>query len=307
MNKSLRLLTLPLALSALAFVITRCNWHKPTITGFALIPAGSFQMGDQSNPLAGGSNELPVHGVHVSAFYMAKHLVTKEDWDAVRVWGMSHGYTDLAAGQSKGENHPVHAISWDDIVKWCNARSEMEGLTACYLVSGVIYQTGSSNGVVCNWSANGYRLPTEAEWEKAARGGLEGKNFPWGNTISHKNANFYNNGNEGFQTGAKGYDQIYGSGAYPYTSPVASFTPNGYGLYDMSGNLFEWCWDYWGNYTAGLQTDPRGPASGSVRVFRGGSWFSNADDCRLSSRNEFCDPLNAEYGFGFRVARSSVP
>ena len=91
----------------------------------------------------------------------------------------------------KAASHPVHAINWYAVVKWCNARSQKEGLTPCYTVCGATYQTGNNAAVICNWAASGYRLPTEAEWEKAARGGLSGKNFPWGDTISHSQANYY--------------------------------------------------------------------------------------------------------------------
>jgi formylglycine-generating enzyme required for sulfatase activity len=269
---------------------------------FALIPAGSFQMGDQSSPLLGYSHELPVHTVQVSGFYMAKYLVTKADWDAVRTWGLTHGYTDLSTGEGKAANHPVWSISWYDMVKWCDARSEKEGLTPCYTVGGAVYRTGSS-APVCNWSANGYRLPSEAEWEKAARGGLVGMNFPWGNTISHANANFCNNGGESYQTGATGYDPTWGTGATPYTSPVGSFAANGYGLYDMAGNVWEWCWDWDGSYTAGSQTDPRGPASGSGRVVRGGGCGGVASDCRVANRGSVGPGVYG--GIGFRVARSS--
>ena len=285
----------------------------PAPTGFALIPAGSFQMGDQSNPLVGNSDELPVHSVYVSGFYMAKHETTKELWDEVRAWGLVHGYTDLAVGNgsytSKGANHPVHSISWFDMVKWCNARSEKENLTPCYTAFGLIYKTGT-NEPDCNWSAGGYRLPTEAEWEKAARGGVSGKNFPWGtDTISHSQANYYAGafpGNNSYDLSAavNNYHPAYAVGGYPYSSPVGSFAPNGYGLYDVSGNMWEWCWDRYEAYPATSQTDPRGSVSGSYRVVRGGSWVNFAIRCRVAGRiNNFPGYLL----IGFRIARSSVP
>ncbi len=301
------------------FTVTTYNAGTP-LSGFAYIPAGSFQMGDQSSPLVGYSYELPVHSVYVSGFYMGRTEVTWLDWRTVRDWAVTHGYTDLTGtGAGKADTHPVHTITWYEMVKWCNAKSEKDGLTPCYTVSGAVYRTGNSDAVVCNWSANGYRLPTEAEWEKAARGGLSALNFPWGNTISHSQANYCvysDNGTTNYYsydvTPRPGYatnyydHPSYNDGVYPYTSPVGSFAPNGYGLYDMSGNLWEWCWDWWGSYTAGSQTDPRGPASGSPRVLRGGSWSYDAYGCRVADRYRY-DPFDSYIDFGFRVARSSVP
>jgi formylglycine-generating enzyme required for sulfatase activity len=181
-------------------------------------------------------------------------------------------------------------------------------------VGGVEYKTGSSTPD-CNWSANGYRLPSEAEWEKAARGGLSARNFPWGDTITHSQANYYvysSNGTTNYfsydVSPTRGYHPTWSNnddGNYLYTSPVGSFAPNGYGLYDMAGNLWEWCWDWSGSYTAGSQTDPRGAASGSYRVIRGGYWDNNAYFCRVAFRNDY-DP-GYDYYFGFRLARSSVP
>jgi formylglycine-generating enzyme required for sulfatase activity len=283
----------------------------PAPAGFSLISSGSFQMGDQSSPLVGYSWELPVHTVQVSAFYMAKNLVTKELWDDVRAWGLTHNYTDLAAGNgsyaSKGVNHPVHSITWYDMVKWCNARSEKENLTPCYTVLEAIYKTGQSDVVVCNWGANGYRLPTEAEWEKAARGHLSAQNFPWGNTITHSQANYYSSSSYSYDVSpTRSYHPSYNNGDPPYTSPVGSFAPNGYGLYDMVGNVWEWCWDYYGLYAAGSQTDPRGATSGLYRVLRGGYWYLYADYCRVAYRNSY-NPTSGSYYFGFRPARSSVP
>ena len=295
----------------------------PAPDGFALIPAGSFQMGDQSNPLVGSSVELPVHSVYVSAFYIGKYEVTKEEWDTVRAWGTNNGYTDLPVGNgsyaSKGANHPVHSINWYAMVKWCNARSDKDNLTPCYTVGGLIYKTGSSEPD-CNWNANGYRLPSEAEWEKAARSSLAGKNFPWGtDTISQSQANYRvdsSNGTTNYfsydvtprppATGTTYYNPSYTAGGDPYSSPVGSFAPNGYGLYDMVGNMEEWCWDRYAAYPSTSQTDPRGAASGSRRVFRGGSWPYGAVFCRVAWRNDN-EPTLSHIAIGFRMARSSVP
>ena len=277
----------------------------PAPSGFSLIPAGSLTMGQT------GIAE-PVHSVYVSAFYMAKYETTKELLDAVRAWGLNNGYTDLAVGNgsyaSKGINHPVHSITWYDMVKWCNARSEKENLVPCYTVSGTTYKTGQNSAVVCNFAASGFRLPTEAEWEKAARGRVSGKLFPWGtDTITHNQANYYSSSSYAYDVSStRDYHPTYYVGNYPYSSPVTSFTPNAYDLYNMSGNVWEWCWDWYGSYAAGSQTDPRGPASGSYRVFRGGSWSFVADYCRVAFRG-YDGPSSSSYFIGFRVARSSVP
>lgn len=279
--------------------------------GFALIPAGWFTMGRTSGDTDG--NAPPV-SVYVSAFYMAKYEVTKALWDEVRTWGLANGYTDLPTGGGKAANHPVHSINWYAMVKWCNARSMKEGLTPCYSVSGLTYQTGNSDSVACNWSASGYRLPTEAEWEKAARGGVGGKRFSWGaDTINHSNANYRAN-SSAYSYDTSGYTSFtyhpsYTSGGTPYTSPVGSFAANGYGLYDMAGNVSEWCWDWYSAsyYTSG-SSDPRGPVSGSHRVGRGGSWVASAISARCMERGNDSPPPGITYNrHGFRPARSSVP
>ena len=277
------------------------------IIGFPLIPAGSFQMG---NAMAADTDrtDAPIRTVTVSAFYMAQNLVTFSDWDTVRTWGGTHGYPDLSSGLGKAANHPVLMITWYDAVKWCNARSEMEGLTPCYTLSGAVYRTTNSDVVDCNWTANGYRLPTEAEWEKAARGGLSGKRFPWGDTISESQANYYGDPvNFSYDLGPAGYNSIGRIGStFKGTSPVGSFPANGYGLYDMAGNAFEWCWDWEGTYAVGSQTDPRGAASGSGRGGRGGFLNNDARYCRVAFRYGSFPAFNNQ-GFGFRIARSFVP
>ena len=282
------------------FKVTVTELSPPLPVGFSLVPAGAFTMGDSLD----GISDAPVRTVTLSAFYMGQKEVTMAEWDAVRTWAVSHGYADLPVGAGKATNHPVQTVSWWDVVKWCNALSELEGLSPCYTVSGAVMKTGTNVPTV-NWATNGYRLPTEAEWEKAARAGLSGKRFPWGNTISHAQANFRNDGGETYQTGTAGYHPTYATGSLPYTSPVGSFTANGYGLQDMAGNVFEWCWDWWGTYASGAQTDPRGAASGSARVVRGGSWFRYADLCRAAYRT-YDVPANSSYRMGFRPARSSV-
>jgi len=279
--------------------------------GMALIPAGSFTMGDN---LDGNGDALPLHTVYVSAFYMDKYDVTKALWDDVYNWAIIHGYSFDYAGSGKAANHPVQTIDWYDSVKWCNARSEKEGLNFCYYTSAAqttVYRSGQvdlTNACV-NWAANGYRLPTEAEWEKAARGGASGQRFPWGNTISWSQANYYayplSAGGDTYDVNpTEGSHPTFNEGVYPYTSPAGYFAPNGYGLYDMAGNVSQWCWDWYGVYSSGSQTDPRGPTSGSYyvpRVFRGGGWAFTAHDCGAADRDgDYGEPTVSRDFIGFR-------
>ncbi len=289
--------------------------------GMALIPAGNFQMGNAMDPAEGNTSELPVHTLYVSAFYMDRYEVTKQLWDEVRTWGSSNGrgYDDLPAGGGKAPTHPVHTVSWYAMVKWCNARSQKEGLMPCYYTNdaqtpATIYIMGSVNvtNAQVKWGANGYRLPTEAEWEKATRGGLNGKRFPSGNTINHTQANYYSVWVGGLPLYSydvspdEGYHPNYAVNGFPYTSPAGSFAPNGYGLYDMAGNVWECCWDWYesGYYSTSPSTDPHGPPTSSYRVIRGGSWFypSFASRCRAADRTY--ENAGTSYDFvGFRTVR----
>jgi formylglycine-generating enzyme required for sulfatase activity/protocatechuate 3,4-dioxygenase beta subunit len=288
-----------------ASVLLTTNSLK-AIEGFSLIPAGSFTMGNSMTEDA-DITDAPIRTVTLDAFYMGKYEVTKAEWDEVRTWGLANGYTDLADGAGKAGNHPVHSISWYDMVKWCNARSEKEGLAPVYYANDAqttIYKTGSVNvtNAQVKWTANGYRLPTEAEWEKAARGGLNGDRFPWGNMISHDQANFNNLEHENYQFDTRNYHAEYSEGIKPYTAPVGSFVSNDYGLHDIVGNVWEMCWDIYGSYPSGNLNNPRGALSGAYRIFRGGSWDDEASCMRIAFRGDDGKPEYKDYWTGFRLA-----
>ena len=291
-------------------------------SGMALIPAGSFTMG---NYLINGNsitndpdipNANPTN-VYVSAFYMDVNLVSYALWTNVYQWATNHGYSFDNPGAGKAADHPVQSVDWFDCVKWCNARSQQAGLMPVYYTDAGLTQVFTNGDfgttVYPNWAAKGYRLPTEAEWEKAARGGLSGQRFPWGptNLISQSLANYFSApAFDSFDLGPKGYNTGYTNGfVSPYTSPVGSFAPNGYGLFDMAGNVNEWCWDWYAGptYPAGSPylggTDPRGPATGTERVMRGGSWIDRASLARCAFRNHYF-PQNAPYERGLRCVRT---
>jgi len=271
-----------------------------------LIPAGSFTMGDA---LDGTGSALPLHTVYVSAFYMDRYEVTKALWDEVKGWSGGNGYSYESAGSGKAANHPVQTVNWRDCVKWCNARSQKEGRTPCYYNEAgltTLYKTGV-DAPYMKWEANGYRLPTEAEWEKAARGGANGRRFPWsnGDTITHGLANYcvYQLCGTNYyacdESPTAGYHPGFADRVWPYTSPVGSFEANGYGLYDMAGNVWEWCWDRDGAYPSNPQSDPHGPEVGSYRVYRGGSWYKCAVQCRVAIRYYYASAYR-NYDLGFR-------
>ena len=276
-------------------------------SGMVLIPAGSFTMGDTFNE--GESDERPTHTVFVSAFNMDRYEVTKALWDEVYQWAITHGYSFDNFGEGKAVNHPVQSVNWYDVVKWCNARSEKAGRVPAYYTSAgqtTVYRTGQVD-VQNDWVKwdLGYRLPTEAEWEKAARGGVGGRRFPWGDTITHSQANYYSYWEGGHPFDAydlsptRDFHPSYASGYLPYTSAVGSFGANGYGLYDMAGNVWDWCWDGWDSYSSRSVSDPRGPALGSRRVSRGGNWSYSAFYCRTADRYSHW-PGGGIIDFGFR-------
>lgn len=275
--------------------------------GFVFIPADRYSIGRVQGD---ADSDAPPVSVKLSDFHIQKHETTQALWEEVRTWAMKNGYTDLAAGAGKATDHPVHSVNWYDAVKWCNARSQKEGLTPCYQSGGAVFRSGIAEPTV-DWQANGYRLPTEAEWEVAARGGVKGKRFPWGgDSIRHADANYWAN------EAAFAYDQSgcrvytfhpdYEDGRKPFTSPVGRFAANGHGLHDMAGNVWEWCWDWLdaGSYKSSV-TDPSGPTSGEKRVVRGGSWGTSASRARCSFRYGSI-PNFTDYGGGFRCVRGNV-
>ena len=281
--------------------------------GMVLIPAGSnngtnpLGIGDLGNPESYDPVWYPqTYSLTVSSYYMDKNLVTKAQWDEVYNWAVTHGYSFDNAGSGKAANHPVQTVNWYDCVKWCNARSEKEGRSPAYYTTSsknMVYKTGQINieDNCVNWSS-GYRLPQPVEWEYAARGGVSGKRFPWGDTIDHDKANYfgyppgYSYGYQigySYDFGYEGYDTRYSSTGYPYTSPVGSFEAgkNGYGLYDMVGNVSQWCWSWLPPWQSG--TEDWG------RVIRGGNWSSVATYSRIGGRSGLI-PVNELDYVGFR-------
>jgi formylglycine-generating enzyme required for sulfatase activity/WD40 repeat protein len=232
-----------------------------------LIPGGSFSMGDS----AGRSDETP-HDVTVSAFYLDKYAVTQELYQ--KIMGVN-------PSKRKGATLPVERTQWTDAIRFCNKCSELEGLTPCY----------DLRTLACDFEADGYRLPTEAEWEYACRAGSTAR-YCFGDAESDLPCYAW------FKPGSGGQ-----------TRPVGEKLPNHWGLYDMHGNVWQWCNDYYSDtyYSESQRDNPRGPATGKNRVLRGGAWDCPAEKCRAAYRHsEFPVYSDACFGadsYGFRRAR----
>ena len=243
-----------------------------------LIPAGIFQMGNTGAYYSASNSEILVHTVTISkAFYMSKYEVTQKQYLAVM---------DTNPSNYKGENLPVERVSWNDAVAFCNALSQQEGKTPCYTINGT--------SVTCNFAANGYRLPTEAEWEYAAKAGTS-TDF-YSGSLTNPNCTPID----------ANLDNIawYCGNAKSTTPSVGQKQPNAFGLYDMSGNVYEWCWDWGSSYSSTAETDPKGPTSGKGHVIRGGSWNNDANYCRSAARIfVFGGPNGYGDGIGFRIVR----
>lgn len=319
----------------------------------AYIPDGSFQMGDSFGE--GYSDEFPVHTVTVDAFFMSKYEITNGQYkdflnsaysqgliavnssvvyqagsgtsypycytfqsstDSQINWNGSSFSVRSKSGRSM-VNDPMVRVSWFGAVAYCNWLSQQQGKEPCYNLTTWAYDP----------SKKGYHLPTEAQWEYAARGELSGKRFPWGDTISQTQANFYSSTDYSYDVSPvkNQYHPLWNDGIYPYTSPVGFFDGglkyksdynwpssltsyqttnggNGYGLYDMAGNVWEWCHDWYGSYSSGSQTNPTGPTTGAYRVLRGGGWSNYAYLCRVACRGRTYLPTARGLNLGFRIS-----
>jgi formylglycine-generating enzyme required for sulfatase activity len=254
------------------------------------VPGGTFEMGDVM-----GDNEFdrekPVHTVTLSPYEIGRYEVTFAQYDVFCEATGRDKPDDEGWGRG---NRPVIYVSWYDAVAYCNWLSEQQGYEPVYELDG-------REVANVDWEANGYRLPTEAEWEYAARGG--GKKVRFGNGKDTARASEINfDASENYK---KPYSEV---GKYRgQTVPVGSLnSPNGLGLHNMSGNVYEWCWDWYSGdyYASSPERNPRGPDSGSNRVVRGGSWNVNPQICRAANRNGGNPSIRGNY-LGFRVARSS--
>jgi formylglycine-generating enzyme required for sulfatase activity len=236
----------------------------------ALIPAGEFVMGDDT----ADADEKPAHKVRVSAFYMDAYEVTQKAYESL---------TEKNPSKSLGADKPVEQVDWYHAVLYCNLRSLKEGLKPCY----------DPKTLSCDFAANGYRLPTEAEWEYACRAGSQEKYSFGGDPTKLKACAWFK------------------ANASQTTHPVGQKTPNAWGLYDMHGNVAEWCYDHYSEsaYSKSESTDPHGPPSGDKCVLRGGSWRTSEEGCRSSARNSetprFADACFGSDSYGFRCVKSA--
>lgn len=255
---------------------------------FVLISEGTFQMGSPEDE-AWRSQDETRHTVTVSDFYMSIYELTQAEYQEI----MGDNPSSFS-----GDDLPVENISWLDAVHYCNARSEKEGLTPVYSIDG--------QSVTWDCSANGYRLPTEAEWEYACRAGTTTP-FNTETSISAEECNYY--GHYPYEIENNYFSQgnlDTKPGEYRQTTvAVDSFSPNRWGLYNMHGNVGEWVWDYYGAYETQEQTDPTGAETGTLRVYRGGGWNDFAKNMRSAYRATLAEDKGS-FNIGIRLVRNAA-
>jgi len=253
-----------------------------TSTALIKIDGGIFTMGQE-----GLTSAMPLHQVTLSPFYIGRHEVSQQEWTAIM--------TTNPSGFSGNLDHPVEKVRFYDVLVFCNLKSMAENLTPCYTINnstnpvdwGTVPATTDAfwNAVVCNWNTNGYRLPTEAEWEFAARGGNKSMDYLYSGSNNLGSVAWYsdNSGNITHKKGTKNANEL--------------------GLMDMSGNVIEWVWDrYAPTYSAAEQTNPTGAQTGPYRVGRGGGYNVLANGCSYGWRNWLRPDFKNNY-LGFRLAR----
>ncbi len=260
-----------------------------TPANMVYVEGGTFNMGSND----GHDNEKPVHKVSVSSFYIGKYEVTQKEWR--EVMGSSPSYF-------KGDDKPVEQVSWYDVIEYCNQRSLKEELTPCYTIDKSRKDPNNTNSsdklkwsVSVNWQANGYRLPTEAEWEYAARGGNKSRGYEYSGSNDIGSVAWY-------------YENSYDKGEnHPDygTHKAGTKAANELGIYDMSGNVWEWCWDWYdsGYYGKSQSSDPIGAGSGSYRVVRGGGWDGTPGNLRVCYRSNYFPYVRISF-FGVRLVRA---
>lgn len=303
---------------------TSSVWARPEM---ALIPAGEFEMGDTYGE--GDPSELPVHKVEVDAFYIDKWEVSNIEMCRVLQWALGRNFVEVrylsnsvadgvfntegtsmelvdlndrdcqivfsggAFSPKKGKAHfPSVENGWHGALAYCHFRSDIDGLEPCV----------DMTAWTCDFSKSGYRLPTEAEWEKAARGGMQGQHYSWSSEggsysthIDGSKANYLKSGDK------------FESDPVPTTVPVKYFEPNGYGLYNMPGNIHEWCYDFYSPdyYKNSPANNPTGPETGTEKCRRGGCWNSSPDLLRCATRGHK-DPLHRGKHVGMRAVRKAI-
>jgi len=281
---------------------------ETSLADFVLVPGGTVTGGSQFT-LAGQTDDwykgvfVAGRTVTLSPFYICDHEVTQAEYEDVIGSNPSYFSSSPARGETQSKR-PVEMVSWYDAIMYCNERSKNNHLTPCYAVEGKTdtrqwgYTPHAGNSIsgeiTCNFSANGYRLPTEAEWEYAARGGASG--------CSASNPTKYAGTDDSANLGDYAWYSINsGSTTHEVKTTIKA---NDLNLYDMTGNVWEWCWDWHATIATGIATNPAGDSSGSRRLDRGGSWYDVADRCSVACRGNLIPNVRSRM-LGFRVVRSA--